>query len=411
VNHRPTASRPFLPALLLALCLLVPCMRAARADNIVPGHILVRVQPGVDAGKLANDFATTITDHASGTDLYSFRVPSDTTEIALAAAVGKDPRVVYAEPDTYVVSPEVSGEPFHFAFDLSARPAAYALSATYVQVGLGRINPVGRAKLPPPLATGSGIVIAVLDTGATFTHPDLKGHYLPGYNAIDPALPPTEAADGIMNYEMGHGTMVAGIIARLAPKALIQPVRVLNGDGSGTLLDLVKGIRYAVTHGARIISMSFGSSAKSGALNDALGDAENAGILLVAAAGNDNADSSNTPTVNHGAVVVAALDAANKKTAFSNFGSFVRVSAPGANIRSTYSDGRYASWSGTSFSAPFVSAEAALMLSVNHALTAEGVKSLIRKTAHPIDDMNPAYKGQLGNGVIDIDAGVRAAMK
>ena len=193
--------------------------------------------------------------------------------------------------------------------------------------------------------------MAVLDTGATFGHSDLKGHYLPGYNALYPALPPNEAADGFANYEVGHGTMVAGIIARLAPKAMIMPVRVLNGDGSGTILNVVNGIRYATTHGANIISMSFGVSVKSSVLNEALNAAELAGVLLVTSAGNDNSGNTTTTILSGGTIPVAALEADNTKAPYSNYGSYVRISAPGSNIRSTFSDGGYASWSGTSFAA------------------------------------------------------------
>jgi subtilisin family serine protease len=390
-------------------CSLMTCTKLAGAQNIVPGHIVIRVQPGVDINRLASDYNTKIIDHASGTDLYTFAVPVTTTETAFAATVGGDARVVYAEPDHYAVSPEVSGEPFHFAFDLSTRPPTFANSASYVQINIAALSPPGRVKAPPPLATGAGIVVAVLDTGVTFTHPDLRFHLLPGFNAVHPGQPPVDVADGIVNYEVGHGTMVAGIIVRLAPQALVMPVRVLNGDGSGTMFDVVKGVRYATTHGARIINMSFGSSIKSSALNDALDEAELAGIILVASAGNDNTNQVNPPTVSRGTISVAALESNNQKSPYSNFGSFVRVSAPGSNIRSTYANGGYASWSGTSFAAPFVSAEAALILSMRPALTSEQVKTFIRNTAHSVDSVNPAYRGQLGNGVIDMDAAVKAA--
>jgi subtilisin family serine protease len=379
---------------------------------VIPGHILVRVQPGVDAGRLANDYKTVILDHPSGTNLYSFRVPSTTTETTFAAKVRADARVMYTETDNYVVSPEVGGEPFHFAFDLSSAATTFVNSATYVQVGMGEINSNNVGTKPAYGATGKGIVIAVLDTGATFTHKDLVGHYLIGYNAIQPGLPPNEAADGFANYEVGHGTMIAGIIARLAPQAKIMPIRVLNGDGSGSLLNLVKGVRYATNHGANVISMSFGVSIKSSALDEALGEAQSAGITLVASAGNDNrSDMVVSPTVTRGTIPVAAVDANNKKSSFSNYGSFVKVSAPGANIRSTYYNGGYASWSGTSFAAPFVAAEAALILSVKPTLSSGSVESIIRNTARDIDSVNPAYKGKLGKGVIDIASAVRMAVK
>ena len=396
----------------LLICIAATAQQPVNAANLVPGHILVRVKPGVDAGRLANDFGTVILDHPSGTDLYSFRVPATTTEAAFAANVRADARVLYTETDDYVVSPEVGGEPFHFAFDLTSQPTTFANSATYVQVGVGEVNSSGPGNGRVNGATGKGVIVAVLDTGATFNHRDLIGHYLPGYNAIQPNLPPAETADGFVNYEMGHGTMVAGIIARVAPQAMIMPIRVLNGDGSGSMLNLVKGVRYATAHGAKVISMSFGASVKSSALNDALDEAERAGIVLVASAGNDNLpDTVIAPTVSRGTISVAAVESNNKKSPYSNYGSFVRVSAPGSNIRSTYRNGGYATWSGTSFAAPFVSAEVAMILSVKPTLSADQVKSFIQGSAHSIDNVNPAYSGKLGKGVIDIDAAVNKAMK
>ena len=395
-------------AIAVSLCALAA--GPVRADDIIIGHVLVRVTPGTNVGSLAAANGSAILDHASGSDLYSLRVPVTTTEAAFAAKLAADPRVIYAEPDRYVVSPEVIGEPFHFAFDLRQQPTTYANSSTYVQVGYTGIAPPATTQAFAAVAApGPPVIVAVLDTGATFTHPDLRTHYIAGYNAVRPDLAPEEAADGIVNYEVGHGTMVAGIIARLAPQARIMPIRVLNGDGAGRMLDLVKGVRYATSHGARIISMSFGASVKSSALNDALDEAELAGIVLVASAGNDNSSNAIAPTVSRGTISVAALDAANKKSAFSNFGSFVRISAPGDNIQSTYSNGGYASWSGTSFAAPFVSAEAALILAQKPGFTADEVKNAILNSAKSVDSMNPSYKGKLGKGIVNIDAALRAA--
>jgi subtilisin family serine protease len=161
-----------------------------------------------------------------------------------------------------------------------------------------------------------------------------------------------------------------------------------------------------VTHGARIITMSFGAPPTSGALNDALDEAASAGIVLVAAAGNDNSNQPPIPATRHGTIAVGAVEANNCKSSYSNYGSFVRVVAPGTGIRSTFWDGGYATWSGTSFAAPFVAAEAALMLSHQPALLAEDAVSIIRKTARSVDGQNPAYHGQLGNGIIDIESAV-----
>ncbi|HLJ54409.1 MAG TPA: S8 family serine peptidase, partial [Chthonomonadaceae bacterium] len=208
----------------------------------------------------------------------------------------------------------------------------------------------------------------------------------------------------------GHGTMVAGIIARLAPQAQIMPIRVLTGDGTGTLFDLVQGIHFALNHGARVVNMSFGCSGHSSALNDVLDEAARDGIVLVASAGNDNVNQPLTPAFGRGAIAVASVEADNTKSLYSNFGSYIDVAAPGSGVQSTYWDGGYATWSGTSFAAPFVAAEAALMLSNLPSLKAESVVSIIRKTAHSVDNVNPLYKGLLGNGIIDIESAVTTTL-
>ncbi|MCW3052257.1 MAG: putative serine protease [Chthonomonadales bacterium] len=380
-----------------------------QADNIVGGHVLVRVAPGVDIKALATSYKTTVQEQLPGTTLYSLVTPKGVNETQFATQLTKDSRVVYAEPDTTIISPEVGGAPFHLAFDRSKVSATYVNSVNYTQVHLGQTDALSQINGKAPLATGAGIIVAVLDTGATYTHPDLVGHYLPGYNVLAPNTLPWDVADGVLNYEVGHGTMVAGIIARVAPKATILPIRVLNGDGSGTLFNLVKGIHYANTHGARVLNMSFNCSVKSGALNDALDESETMGVMLIASAGNDNLEQGVLPAVSHGSIAVGAVEANNTKSPYSNYGSFVRVVAPGSNIRSTFVDGGYATWSGTSFAAPFVSAEVALVLSVSPSLTGDKIKSCIRNTAHSVDKANTkAYQGKLGNGVIDIEAAVKS---
>ena len=396
-------------SIMFVLCLLIVGGQRARAQDVSPGHVLVRIQLGVDVVRLAQDYNTVVEDHVSGTDLYSLALPGGSTEAGFAAQVSADVRVLYAEPDQFVISPEVHGEPFHFAFDLTAQPTTYVNSVTYKQVNLGAVDAFVQTHGNSGLASGQGIVVAVLDTGAALDHPALKGHFLQGWNTIYPGMPPVDEPDGAANNEVGHGTMIAGIIARLAPQAQIMPIRVLNGDGTGTIFDLVQGLHYAVTHGAQVINMSFGCSARSGALSDALDEAETAGIVLVASAGNDNVNQPLAPAVGRGVIAVAAVEGNNAKSPYSNYGSYIRVVAPGSGIRSTFWDGGYASWSGTSFAAPFVTAEAALILSSQPASTAESVVSTIRKTAHSVDSSNPAYKGKLGNGIIDIEAAVKAA--
>lgn len=398
-----------LSMVLVGLVLL--CTKSAMADDIVPGHVLVRIQPRVNAAALAAAYGSVPQDRIPGTDIYSFTTPNGTTEEAFAAQLSLDiAHVVFAEPDRYVVSPEVEGTPFHTAFDRSMRPQTYANSVSYVQISFNGIDPANRGN-SRPLSTGARTVIAVLDTGATFDHPGLRNRFLPGYNVLAPSQPPKDLPDGITNAEYGHGTMIAGIIVRLAPATRILPVRVINGDGVGTILGLAKGIYYANAQRVNVINLSLSCSVNSGVLNDALDQSENAGIVLVAAAGNLNTDRVNPPAKGHGTISVGSVEADNRKSLYSNYGSFVRVVAPGSDIRSTYPGGGYATWSGTSFAAPFVAAQAALILSLRPTLSSDQVKDIIRATAHSVDNVNPAYDGELGEGMIDIEAALRAARR
>lgn len=395
---------------LLAVALLFNG-RSIRADGIAPGHVLARVLPGVDIQRLARDFKSKVLDNVPGTAIYSLALPTGSDEADFAVKLAADTRRVrYAEPDVVLNTPEIDGDPFHLPFDYVRKPFRFSSQSAYSQVNVsvapllptGAVNLTGVGNTP----LGAGVIVAVLDTGLVADHPALQGHVLTGWNALRPGRLPTEAWDGTTNDAVGHGTMIAGVIARLAPAAKILPVRVLNGDGAGTMLNVAKGVHFAIRSGARVLNMSFGTMQKSSVMNDALDAAELAEVVLVAAAGNQGWEQKQYPAAGNGALAVGSVEADLKKSSYSNYGSFVRVVAPGSNIGSTYVDGGYASWSGTSFAVPFVSAEAALLFSARPALTGSLVKDIIRSTAEreKVDKANPAYKGKLGKGLINIGA-------
>lgn len=386
---------------LLALLCGVPRFLAV-ADDDEKEDVLVRVGVGVDANSLAADYETTVDDHVDGTDTYALRVPAGTTQQAFVEQLSADPRIVFAETEALVESPEFSGNQMHLAFDGGRAPGKYNNQIAYRQVDLGKALSITR---------GAGVVVAVLDTGVALRHPALLRHLTQGFSAINPAAPPAETPDGTTNVAMGHGTMVAGLIARLAPDAKIMPVRVLNGDGTGTLMTVVQGIHYAVAHGARVLNLSLGSAQPSEALKEAIEAATGAGVVVVAAAGNDGAELPHYPAAFEGVLGIASVEANNRKSPYSNYGEFVSGVAPGSGIRSTFWDGGYATWSGTSFAAPFVSAEAALVLSANPRLLADTADEDIRETARSVSSANPSLVEKLGAGIIDVQAGVRRARR
>ena len=202
--------------------------------------------------------------------------------------------------------------------------------------------------------------------------------------------------------------MLAGIIARIAPSAMILPVRVMNGDGVGTMMNVAKGLHYAVKAGARVVTMSFGSSKLTAAMKDVIDEANNAKVIMVAAAGNDGTNQMQYPALRSGVIAVTSVESNNSKSVYADYGPAIAIVAPGSGIRSTYVDGGYATWSGTSFSVPFVAAEAVMIVSRCPQLPPNSVTDAIRRTARSVDTYNPLYKGQLGKGMIDIEAAVKS---
>lgn len=378
----------------VGVLLITGSLGAVRAQPSV-GRVLARVQPGESIQEIAREYDARVVGQVAERGVYELRPRTGNQASALAQELSGDVRVQYAEREAQVELPEVHGQPFHMAYDLSSNGTDYINQNAYNQINLG--NPAANA---PNTAT----IVAVLDTGVNYTHPALANRLLAGYNTLHPQKLPRDLPDGITNIAVGHGTMIAGIITRAAPHASILPIKALNADGVGTMLNVIQGIHYAVTHGAKIINMSFGSSQSSQALKDALAEAQDAGVVLVASAGNEGANKKHYPAAYEGVLGVASVDANDQRSDFSTYGRFVRLVAPGRGIRSAYWTGGYASWSGTSFAAPFVAAEAAEIAARHPLWNSDSIGERICETAHSIDPQNPGYAGLLGAGLIDVEA-------
>src|SRR4051794_271767 len=179
-------------------------------------------------------------------------------------------------------------------------------------------------------STGSGVTVAVLDTGVDAAHPDLAGQVLPGIDLVT-------GTSGVSSDPHGHGTHVAGTIAAaagngvgvagIAPGARVLPVRVMDATGTGTMSTVATGITWAADHGARVINMSLGATVQVAAVTNAVAYARSKGVVVVAAAGNDRADGSPAlyPAADPGVVAVAATDSTDAYSSFSNRGGYVDV--------------------------------------------------------------------------------------
>lgn len=256
------------------------------------------------------------------------------------------------------------------------------------------------------------ITIAVLDTGIDLGHPELKHSLLPGrdfvniINGAEEFIGDFLEADSDPNDEVGHGTHVAGIIAAagiamplgVVPKCKILPVRVLatmeqNGEavGAGLIENIDAGIKYAVDQGADIINMSLGVVSSGGGLphQEVIDYAEAKGVTVVAAAGNDGQEHRYYPGAFPHVIAVGASSSSGEVSAFSTYGTHVRLVAPGENIFSCHINGQYKFLTGTSHAAPFVSGALALLKSLaldqQYQLVDSQLKYLLRASCDRID--------------------------
>ncbi len=225
--------------------------------------------------------------------------------------------------------------------------------------GINRID----AELVWPSGNNADPVrVAIVDTGISATHPDLAANIKGGYNAINTTKS--------WNDDNGHGSHVAGIVAALnnsigvigaGPAVDLLAVKVLSRSGSGFTSDVIEGIQWAMNNNAQVINLSLGSSSGSQAMHDAIIAAYNAGVVIVAAAGNSGA-AVGFPAAYPETIAVSATDSNNLLASFSSRGPEIDLAAPGVSILSTYKGTGYATLSGTSMAAPHVTGAVALVL-------------------------------------------------
>ena len=247
--------------------------------------------------------------------------------------------------------------------------------------------------------SGSGVTVAVIDTGIQLTHPDLSANIVSGYDFVN--------NDSNATDDNGHGTHVAGIVASTmndtgnvgaSYSAKLMPIKVLNESGYGYLSDVAKGIYYAADNSARVINMSLGTSYDSDTLARAVQYATNKGVLLVAAAGNDSSSPCLYPAAYSSVICVVAIDQYNKLASFSNIGG--ELAAPGVSNYSTYINSSYAKLSGTSMASPHVAGSAALVMSVCTECSTSEVRELLRSTATDLGSVD--YDIIFGYGLVNL---------
>jgi thermitase len=253
------------------------------------------------------------------------------------------------------------------------------------------------------------VLVAVVDTGIDWNHPDLAANYVAlGYDWVNNDPSPLD--------DNGHGTHVAGVIAAAINNSVgiaglaqvrIMAEKALDASGIGDSGELANAIVHAVNQGAKIISCSWGSYAESTVLHEAVRYAYQHGVLVVAAAGNDATNAKHYPAAYDEVVAVAATDELDNPVPFTNYGDWVKVAAPGVDIYSTFLDGTYAYLSGTSMATPFVSGVAALIWSRFHGMTRDQVLAQLEGSSDDLGE--PGFDVHYGYGRVNARKAVEQA--
>ncbi len=373
-----------------------------RPNKFESGEVVVRLSASGTITDVTNRYKLTLIDTLlASANIYLFAREDEIEEDDILREMGKDPGIAWAELNYVSQTPsDPEGHPYRTWKWGSSDPSGYLNHAAFQQVHL----------LPAEARYGGeGVIVAVLDTGIDAGHPAFRGRLLPGRDMVNDDDAPQDGPEAgeAAGLAQGHGTHVSGIITRIAPQSKLLPLRVLDVNGRGNTYVLAYAIEWAAAHGADVINLSLGSDFDSNVLGSAIAAAQARGVVIVAAAGNDDVDTPQYPANFPGVLGVTAVDENDHKAPFANYGAAaVDIAAPGVGITSTVPISgaiEYAAWSGTSMAAPFVSGAAALVKEQQPAASAAAVTAQLIAAGDDLDALNPQYAGQLGR-MLDIAA-------
>jgi hypothetical protein len=295
--------------------------------------------------------------------VHFIELPATANEQAVVNALRSNPHIKFAE------------------LDLAAPPNLTVNDQLFPNEW--HLNKIG-APTAWSTVTGSGVIIAILDSGVDSTHPDLIPNLVPGWNFYDNNSNTSDV--------QGHGTGVAGIaaavgndtigVAGVSFKSKIMPLRITDATGYAYWSLVAQGITYAADHGARVANVSYEGACCSSTIISAAQYLRSKGGVLTASAGNDGTLMTYTPS--DFVTTVSATDSSDAFASFSASGNYIDVAAPGVGIWTTTKGGGYAALSGTSGSAPLTAGVYALMIAANPKLAPSTLDSILFKTAVPL---------------------------
>ena len=373
---------------LTALVVLLVCGSVTSSSMLwEPNNLVLKMESGYDIETVNSQFGTEVAQHLRQTDVYLMSVTGVDDLDSLAGAIQALPEVRFCHPN-YAIDPL---QPVQSSLPVSDEQ----YQGTYTdQEACQRLN----LYTAHELSLGTGVLIGVLDGGVDYNHTVLSPFTSSGYDYIDDDYDAIDEGGGPAS---GHGTFVAGVTHLMAPEANINAYRVSDTSGLGNGYMVAEAILQAVEDGCRIVNLSLVTTDVHQAIAEAAAYAAGQGVLIVAAAGNGYDDAAHYPASDPNVLSVAAVDTLDLLADFSSYGEHVDVCAPGTHIYSPYLNNGYAWWGGTSFAAPFVAAQAALLWDYKPEATLEEIIDAILSTAISLDHLNPDLTGQMGAGLIN----------
>ena len=361
-------------------------------------RLIVKFNPGVSSNTQENILSSnsaSVIDHLPLLDINIVSVPEPAID-SIKNALSKNNLIEFAE------------------YDFAAEPSTIPNDQYFGnQWYLPKIN----SPQSYDITHGEGFPIVVLDSGIDMDHSDLNSKIIYPYNGLTQTPGPVDHVNGC-----GHGTPVAGAAAAITNNnngiagvgwdTQIIPVKITDDSAPsgqtqcyGWSNGVLRGVEWAVSHGARVVNLSYGFDGSSSSIRSAAQLLQDNNGWLVISAGNSGNDPNNTddPRI----IFVSATNSGDTRSSFSSYGDYVDISAPGSSIYTTSNGNSYNNWSGTSFSAPITASVLNLIYSVDPTLTSSQAYDILKNSAK---DLGPVgWDQEYGYGRVDAYAAVLAA--
>lgn len=338
----------------------------APEDSFRPGQVLVKMKDGYSTQAVSGMQHIQSIPGMAGTGVYATQEGESVHEAV--QRLQRTPGIEFAEPNYIYRALATTNDPM--------------LNQLWGHTKVG-------AQAAWDQSQGNDVLVAVVDSGVDYNHPDLQGRVIKGPDLANNDNDPMD--------DQGHGTHVAGTIAATANNGVgvagiaynskVLAIKVLGRDGSGDTSKIANGILKAAELGAKVINLSLGGPQASSVLKSAVDKATQQGALVVVASGNDGTSSPMYPAAYPNALSVGSTTTSDSRSSFSNYGSTVDIAAPGSEILST-TEKTYKKLSGTSMASPHISAGAAVLLGKNPSLTNTQLREILTSTGDPATGFN-----------------------